>query len=66
VPPSHQFHFAAFGFHLGDQCGLLFDGPFPPSLNPCNDLDVGQVRLLMELQKKLWVSGGRFGIIVAG
>jgi len=52
VPPSDQLHLAAFGFHLGHQRGLLFDGPFSPSLDPCDDLNVGHADLLLELQKE--------------
>ncbi len=42
MPAADQSYFAALGFHLRNQCGLLFDGPFPPSLNPRDDLDFGQ------------------------
>jgi hypothetical protein len=52
VPPGNQFHFAAFCFHLHYQRSLLFNGPFAPSLDPCNDFDVGHTDLRLELQKE--------------
>jgi hypothetical protein len=53
APPRHQIHFAAFRFHLGVRRGLLLNGPFSPSLKPCNDLDVGQTTSLWNYRMSL-------------
>ena len=45
-------HPASFGLHLSQQRRLLFGRPFPPPLNPRNDLHVHRSGLLLELQKE--------------
>src|ERR1700728_835022 len=52
VAPRAPLHLTAFALHLRYQRGLLFDCPFSPSLDPCDDLPVGHTNLLLELQKE--------------
>ena len=52
MPPRDNRHPASFGLHLSQQRRLLFGRPFPPPLNPRNDLHVHRSGLLLELQKE--------------
>jgi hypothetical protein len=52
VPSSDDLHPASFGLDLRQKRRLLLHRPLPASLDPPDDLNCRQTRLLLELQKE--------------
>jgi hypothetical protein len=51
VTSRHDRHLATLSFYFWQQRCLLRRRPFSPPFNSCNDLDICQSRLLLELRK---------------